>query len=782
MIRRGGDAAAGPDDSGGTGMWETVRKKKILITAAAELAVLLICAIHAFVSYSGREYVFGQEDMQIQNRDGSIVSGEDCLTFSDTEAKAVVTPAFSGKGIYYLEASYQGQGIVKAGLIYDAPRNGAELVDNEEFYPDCAEGSVSYRFRLRDSSPVRFKARLTGDAADGDYVRLLRVRVVPSRLTCVYPIVVCAGLLALFTALLIFYNRCYVKMPRHRQAACLALVMAALFAGLPLYRNGLPDAVDLSFHLHRIEGICLGLRAGQFPVRIQPGWLDGNGYAVSVMYGDILLYFPALLRMVGFSVQDAYKLYIAAVNFGTAVIAFYSFRRMAKDDLAALTGTLLYVCGAMRLQTIYIGMLGEYSGMMFYPLIIMAFYLLFTEEVGSRAYRRLWLPLTAGFSGLVLTHLVGSLMMGVFSLLACLLMIRRVLRKETLRELIKAVAASVALCAWYLAPFVQYMCTEPMVVNKPMRESALSGDLYALLADYTQDGRNLYELFTMHSSVGYTVLLLLAAYLVTLPLQQKNALTLRCRLFFLFTAFALWVCTDYFPTVWLAGRGRLILRYFYLIQHQERFLCVALALAAAFGAVFVGARCLDRKVLYPLLGLLCLANLSQNLQYFAEVENDAVYVNDADLSTHYGKDNYEYGLVNAEYLPVATSTYNITKETVSSETLTVTANDRRYLTYDTTVINNADTEGHIVYPILYYSGYRAVDRTDGTVLETAAGDNGQVDVTVPAGYAGTFRMAFHEPWYWRAAELVSLAALVGFLYLGIGRRKAEEYNGAEESI
>mgnify|MGYP001132233632 FL=1 len=111
--------------------------------------------------------------------------------------------------------------------------------------------------------------------------------------------------------------------------------------------------MDLVFHLQRIEGLYRGLLAGQFPVKIQPEWLNGYGYASSVFYGDIFLYFPAVLRIVGFTLQDAYKCYSEVVHIANVFISFYAFKKIAKNDVAAMVGSVLYVGSTANLSLLY---------------------------------------------------------------------------------------------------------------------------------------------------------------------------------------------------------------------------------------------------------------------------------------------------------------------------------------------------------------------------------------------------------------------------------------------
>ena len=106
--------------------------------------------------------------------------------------------------------------------------------------------------------------------------------------------------------------------------------------------------VDLWFHLLRIEGVAQGLRAGQFPVRIQPDWMNGYGYPVSVFYGDGVLGIAELLRWIGFPLQTAYKVYVYVISFGTFMTAWYAFRRLFGEEKIALTGAAIYVLAPYR--------------------------------------------------------------------------------------------------------------------------------------------------------------------------------------------------------------------------------------------------------------------------------------------------------------------------------------------------------------------------------------------------------------------------------------------------
>ncbi len=208
---------------------------------------------------------------------------------------------------------------------------------------------------------------------------------------------------------------------------------------------------DLQFHLCRIEAIRQALSTGQFPVRISGYWCGGYGYASSVLYGELFLYAPAVLRIIGFSPQDAYKFYLLAVNVFTCFSAYYCLKKMLGERLSAFVGTAVYMLAPYRLSTLHLrAAVGEYTAMAFMPFIIYGLYLIYGR-------RRGWQWLALGFSGLIQCHVISTFMAGIFTALVCLVRIRQTLSKEVLLQFVRAVVCTVLINAWFLLPFLEYI-------------------------------------------------------------------------------------------------------------------------------------------------------------------------------------------------------------------------------------------------------------------------------------------------------------------------------------
>ena len=167
---------------------------------------------------------------------------------------------------------------------------------------------------------------------------------------------------------------------------------------------------DIMFHLCRIEGIAEGLCARQFPVRIMPQWWDEYGYGASMFYGDTLLYIPAIMLLLNYRLQTAYKFYMALLNFMTAWFAYKGFEKISKDQKIALFGSAIYSLNLFRLMNIYFSNgVGVYTAMAFLPLIMAGLYCI--KEKGG------WVYLALGLTGCIQSHMMTCEMIGIFILL-----------------------------------------------------------------------------------------------------------------------------------------------------------------------------------------------------------------------------------------------------------------------------------------------------------------------------------------------------------------------------
>ena len=169
-------------------------------------------------------------------------------------------------------------------------------------------------------------------------------------------------------------------------------------------------------------------------MRIYSQAKDGYGYAPSLFYGELFLYFPAVLRLLGMSVQGAYRTYVMAVQAATAGISFFSFRQMFRHNKTALLGSILYMLAPYHLYNLYWrSAVGEYTALAFLPLIPAALSLLYGHNLPSAREKRVaGAQLVIAFGALLQTHMISLELATLATAIFCLYHFRRTFTRQIL--------------------------------------------------------------------------------------------------------------------------------------------------------------------------------------------------------------------------------------------------------------------------------------------------------------------------------------------------------------
>lgn len=575
-------------------------------------------------------------------------------------------------------------------------------------------------------------------------------------------------------------------MSAENKNVCLALGITVLLASLPLMTNYVIGGSDIIFHLMRIEGIKDGLLAGQFPVRIAPEWLYGHGYAASVFYGDTLLYIPALLRLIGFTVQDSYKMFLFLLNAATALTAYECFRRMFGNRYLGVFCSALYTLSIYRFFVLYCGAaMGIAIGMLFLPPLAYGFYRVYTEDVTERNYKTAWIPLTVGYCGLIQSHVLSCELIGGFSIALCLLLWKKTFRRETFVVLFKAVFLSCMISLWFLVPFLDYMIGGDFVIHHVSGRTIQFRGIYLghLLFTFFRRGANVFYsetgmTDTDPAGVGITLIALLVFFLALvwlMPKEKRKEKYVRIGLAASLTAVCAMVFSMHiFPWDALHRMNIIFEKLISSIQFPNRFLGVAtIALTVVAGAA---AKLIWKK---ERIWKVCFAGGSILLLSVSSIYlmNDILYR--SPFFYLYNEESMGYGYIaGAEYLPTGTDAELLVyKEPAGSGEIVIEGWEKKGLHVVIACRNDGDGEGYVDMPMLYYKGYRA--KGENGRLTVCKGENNAVRVMVPAGYDGEAEVYFGSPWYWRLAEIFSAAALAGCIAAEVKRRKDFMKNGRE---
>lgn len=581
----------------------------------------------------------------------------------------------------------------------------------------------------------------------------------------------------------IFYDREY-PVAVEKKKIFFFVTLIGLFASLPYFYGGNIAGIDLTYHMHRIEGVKDGLFGGQFPVRIEPRWLYGHGYPAAVFYCNGLLYFPALLRMLGFTTSASYNIYCIAITMAAAWIAYWCFSRIFQDADVGILCCALYTLSAFRIyKLVNTCAVGEGSAVTFMPVVLYGMYSVFTGNPGDKRHKTAWIFIAAGYAGLIQTHVLTCEITAALTIMICLVCIKKIFVKEIFWELAKGALGALGLSLWFLVPFLDFYLTQNVHIKnlsaRTIQQTGLSLVHHTFQfwreGIYTPNGET-GAYMTYPVGVGFILILGLCVFFALwleggLRREAKGlsglaAVSAAAGILLLFMS------TRLFPWDYIGSICPLTATLVSSLEFTHRVL--------GWGTLFLVTVC----------GF-CLAYFKKNARYCylaaAGVTAACVVISGSYLMdsiwqagrvyTIYNEEGMGFGFVSdGEYLPEGTDTGRLTfrGNAVAGEGVLIERYEKDNLKVEMSCTNDSEGKSYVEIPLLYYKGYRAEDARSGSRLEICGGDNNVIRVMLEKGFSGDIKVRFVSPFYWRLSELVSAASVLFFLFWIWGYRRGNK--------
>lgn len=550
------------------------------------------------------------------------------------------------------------------------------------------------------------------------------------------------------------------------------ILLTAVMATAPMLVDGFCYGHDGRFHMLRIEGVAQELLNGQFPVRMQGMWMEGYGYPVSIYYGDILLYLPAIMRIIGFSVSAAYKSYVFLVNLGTVVIAQLCFERITGDRKASCIGAAAYTFAMYRLVNMYVRTaLGEYTAQMFLPVILLAVCNIYMQKPEKQDAEKdsikNALLLALGMTGLIQTHLISVAMVGILLVILAIVLYRTTFTKRTMLTYLRAGIMTLGINMFFIVPFVDYYINVPVrvmhegeeeLVKAIEHKGAYIGQYFMLYQNATGGAK-----YNVSDRMGLTPgIVLMLALIVAVYVCLKNSDRL-LRILTAMSVLALFMASNLFPWNEIINHVP-FMGWIYHIQFPFRFLSLAQVLLALL-LCRVLALYADRlqEWLYPALAI---AIMAVAFQQCTAMMQDRPYTMVYDAAQ---VDSFSVG--NGEYIREDTDEELFDGEIYSNDVISLGNYQKNGTHAEFWCETGASGDAWVELPVLNYKGYHAKDRY-GNGLETEDGNNNVLRILLPQEYNGLVTVDYAVPGYYRLADLGSLLCILGLCIFLCRRRKS----------
>lgn len=671
-----------------------------------------------------------------------------------------------GTGVYRVELSYESTGDaiavcnVKDGTVY----KGGLLCNGEHLY--SALGHTSYDFWLYEPTE---ELTVTIDYSGQEELTTGDLRIVETNLLWTRYLVILAAAALFILATLWLERKEAEKSSREQMRRILfGIGVITFLASLPYFYDGMTPGADLTYHLQRIEGVKDGLLTGQFPVRLEPRWVFDHGYANGIFYCNLLLYFPAFLRMAGFTVTESYYMYCIALNLATAVVAWYSFGKIFRDDVVGLACSGLYTLSIFRVCRLLItGAVGEGSAFTFFPLVLYGIYFAFERNTEDREFRNSWIALGIGYAGLVQTHVLSCEITALMTILLCLVYLPKLFEKERFLKCVQGASFALGLSLWYLVPFLDYYFTQDVRIRHAsartiqergvafIQELQTFWNFHDTAAATPEQMRYTYSVGPGLFLVAGVVLLFLLLFLEVIPRGKEAEKSFAIRSAGL-GCLALWMATDTFPWDALQATSKTAATLVSSLQFPYRFIGWGMIFLVAVAGYLLNFFRKNQKMFYRMGLVVVMTAVATSYVYLIDAEDESTGVMHL-----YNRESMGFGYISGEeYLIYGTdsTTFSFARPE-ADEGIGVSEYEKRGLFATFFCENSLDAQGTVKLPILLYKGYNA-SGDGGEPLEITDDGSHLLGVSVPAGYSGRITVKFTEPWYWRVSELITLAVVV----------------------
>lgn len=729
----------------------------------------IILTFFLIISYSKKEpynISFQDQELLLNIPGQEIQNGFYCDESMGKDA-LIQTPVFTlPKGIYQVSIDYTSKGPARSY------RNN--VLEVQSFYE--GSGTLHYDIHVKDSENVTIQNRLGYEAVHDNYILIHNITLSTSDTDLRFFIFKTITFILLFNLILCYLwkrkelSTYMTSVSAEHRIVTLILLLTAFFISLPVMTGYVNQHFDTLFHMMRIEGIKDGLLSGQFPVRIQPTWLNEHGYATSIFYGELFLYIPALLRMAGIPMATVYSIYVISINISTLYACYYCFYKMSQNHYIGLAVSVFYTCSIYRLTALYVrNALGKSAAMIFYPLIVYGLWKIFSDSFDSKNSKKVWIPLVIGYTGIIQSHTISTFFAAIMTFIVCLIYIKKTLQIKRFIALTKAALFSIAVNVWFLIPFFDYM-RYPWIGNTSNNDWGMRFITRAVylpeyfMTDYKVMGNVLGIASGVNNempvSLGLSaILLIIISILVKTSLSKKyhrqETICYGMIIFILLLGSTLipWdVICNLCPPVNSLLRS---------IQYPWRFLAIVVILLCWLFFITANKLIENTKLLYLFLIIMSSISFSEGLDFNSKVLNES---NNMFISEMSGGYFYQIG---GEYLPVGANLNDYQNTiTLLDDTLEMSGWERNFNQITLSVTNTSSiATSYAEVPLLNYKGYKAVDTNTGQLFEIQDGNSSRIKLCIPASFSGDILISWHSPWYWRIAEASTLISILGLLYI-----------------
>lgn len=489
------------------------------------------------------------------------------------------------------------------------------------------------------------------------------------------------------------------------------IALMIILSSIPWFFKDTYFELDTRAHMMRIEGVYEGLADHQLPVIIYPNYCNDFG-ELGILYPDLFLYFPAVLRKLGVSMMTSYRALMFSVCAAKVLVMYFSSLTVLKSRKAAMIASAVYIFEPYRMYNMYFrgsGAGSEIAGI-FLPLVIAGVFSILFDE------KKKWYLLALGMTGIMQSHILTLILTCIFAVFLVMVFIKDLCSKENLTALLKAVSLGILLNIGLLLPFMHYYFSDwdRGVLQWSNFFDELAGPYQMFFYDYS-----------------FFTLIIIAVNIIMFAVLKENRskehriwISLFCIgcLFYLMSTFIFpWKLLVQIPAVHT---------FCNMLQTPRRFLTVATVLTAMVSGrnIAILSASGQRKgligTIYAVTAILC---VSCTLYQYSRVIRSDVLSKDELTGDINSK-------IQLDYVPTGTTEDDIGSDAgqLSDENGVDSESYIKHGTHIDYIYSDAENGEYADLPLIYYEGYEASDQ-DGSRMKIEKNSRNEVRVYLESG-------------------------------------------------
>lgn len=542
------------------------------------------------------------------------------------------------------------------------------------------------------------------------------------------------------------------------------LVFLTLFMMFCFGSSSSCSGFDFSFHYRRLYTLIDALQHDVYPsFYVDFSNVDGYGYFTKGFYSDIIM-IPFAFVGTFTSVYFAYDLMVFTMTILCGIFMYHTVNVVYKSSYTASIAAILYTFAVYRLYDFYQrGALAEALSFTFLPIVFLGIYYIVKGD-----YRRKWYVLAAGYSLLIYTHTIASVLMFVTLLILLIIYSKSLIKEpERLIYLLLAGIVTIFVTSYYTFPMLEQLSSNSFYLDS---RSPGGG------AGYGKVGFD-YILWGFISGIAYPdrelwtgigILLTLLLFFRFFIKRKKDDRLRSADIGVIIGICFIIAISRIFP--W----GRFPFSLLSFIQYPWRlyeFVSYFFAIAGAYYLSSVIIKDRQRLVVSVVIVLAVMATTYMQSENYKSIDSSKDLP--ADVRALALEPTYEngYNLIGREYLPSALEdiyyVHSRGEKVEGMSDSTQISNLRRE--YNTVVFNvSLNKPDTLTLPLLYYLGYTAT--LDGEKLHVMQGD--MAFVNIPVTQSGEIRAWYGGTTIQRVSLYISLISILSLcVYITLLNRK-----------